>query len=75
VLDSVISAYYTTTGRDVGVDLTSECPEALYDILGNARSGSWDMGALQFNGDKWLRSSNGRRIFSSDGKAIIMADE
>ena len=25
--------------------------------------------------NKWLRSSNGRRIFSSDGKAIIMADE
>ena len=75
VLDSVVSAYYTTTGRDVGVDLTSECPEALYDILGNSRSGSWDMGALQFNGDKWLRSSNGRRIFSSDGKSIIMADE
>ena len=27
------------------------------------------------NGGKWLRSSNGRRIFSSDGKSIIMADE
>ena len=27
------------------------------------------------NRGKWLRSSNGRRIFLSDGKSIIMADE
>ena len=70
-----ISDYVTTTGRDLGVDLSVEYPFLATDILGNARTGSWDMGALQFNGDKWLRSSNGRRIFSSDGKAIIMADE
>ena len=74
---TTISDYSVTSGdaRDGGIDISAEYPFLATDILGNARSGSWDMGALQFNGDSWLRSSNGRRIFSSDGKAIIMADE
>lgn len=49
------SDYYTTTGRDLGVDLSAEYPELLeiipdlaYDILGNLRTGAWDMGALEY---------------------------
>ena len=47
--------YYTTTGRDIGVDITESNPEfaamfpdIAYDILGNPRTGAWDMGALEF---------------------------
>lgn len=42
--------YYTETGRDAGVDLSAEYPFLQYDILGNPRSGTWDMGALEFQG-------------------------
>ena len=44
--------YYTTTGRDAGVDLSSEYPFLTTDILGNPRSGSWDIGALEFQGSQ-----------------------
>ena len=37
--------YFTVTGRDSGVDLSSYFTT---DILGNERSGAWDIGALQF---------------------------
>ncbi|OGU68473.1 MAG: hypothetical protein A2W30_00600 [Ignavibacteria bacterium RBG_16_36_9] len=42
--------YYTTTGRDAGTDLSAQFPFLQYDILGNERTGSWDMGALEFVG-------------------------
>jgi len=48
-------SYYTETGRDLGVNLSSAYPDLLtkfpdlaYDILGNPRSGSWDIGALEY---------------------------
>lgn len=40
--------YYTTAGRDMGVDLSAEYPFLAYDILGNPRTGAWDIGALEF---------------------------
>ena len=40
--------YYTETGRDLGTDLSVEYPFLANDILGNPRSGAWDMGALEF---------------------------
>ena len=45
------SDYYTTTGRDSGVDLSAEYPFLATDILGNPRSGTWDMGSLEWQGD------------------------
>ena len=48
--DSIITSYYTTFGRDAGVDLSSEIPA--YDILGNPRTGNWDAGALEFVGSQ-----------------------
>jgi len=49
--------YLTVTGRDIGVDMTTAHPELFakfpdigYDILGNPRSGTWDMGALEYQG-------------------------
>ncbi|HSW55021.1 MAG TPA: hypothetical protein VLH59_08020 [Ignavibacteriaceae bacterium] len=42
--------YYTETGRDAGVDLSTEFPFLKYDILGNERIGNWDLGALEFGG-------------------------
>lgn len=46
--------YSTTTGRDAGIDLTSEYPFLSTDILGNPRgvNGAWDMGALEFTGSQ-----------------------
>jgi len=43
--------YYTTSGRNAGVNLWNEFPLLRTDALGNARpeSGSWDIGALQYN--------------------------
>ncbi|MBK9097337.1 MAG: hypothetical protein IPM14_04280 [bacterium] len=40
--------YYTTAGRDMGVDLSTEYPFLAYDILGNPRTGAWDIGALEY---------------------------
>lgn len=40
--------YYTATGRDAGVDLSSTYPFLATDILGHPRSGSWDLGALEY---------------------------
>lgn len=52
-----INDYYTTTGRDLGVDLSidnpdlvAKFPDIAYDILGNPRTGAWDMGALEYQG-------------------------
>lgn len=49
--------YYTTTGRDIGVNIlesnpefAAKFPDIAYDILGNPRTGTWDMGALEFQG-------------------------
>lgn len=44
--------YYTTTGRDGGEDLSEYnwLPEFTNDILGNPRSGTWDIGALEYQG-------------------------
>lgn len=42
------SDYYTTTGRDLGFDLSNEYPFLQYDILGNPRTGAWDMGSLEY---------------------------
>lgn len=44
--------YYTVTGRDAGVNLSTEYPFLKYDILGNERIGQWDMGALEFGGSQ-----------------------
>ena len=50
-----ITDYYTETGRDIGVDITvsnpefaGKFPDIAYDILGNPRSGTWDIGALEY---------------------------
>lgn len=55
--DTVITSYYTETGRGMGVnlaaeypDLVAEYPALLYDILGNPRGDNWDIGALQWTG-------------------------
>ena len=49
------TAYLTATGRDIGDDLTVECPECTTDFNGNPRTGSWDMGAIQFQGvTSWI---------------------
>ena len=45
-----IADYYSTTGRDRGVDLSAEYPFLATDILGNPRSGTWDCGALEYQG-------------------------
>jgi len=50
--DTNATGYYTSTGRDLGVDLSSEYPFLKYDILGNERTGNWDMGALEFQGSQ-----------------------
>lgn len=42
------TGYYTTTGRDAGIDLSGTYPFLQYDILGNERTGTWDLGALEF---------------------------
>ncbi len=49
--------YRTLTGVGQGADLSVEYPELLaehpdiaYDILGNPRGSSWDIGAVQYNG-------------------------
>lgn len=45
-----IEDYYTETGRGQGANLSNDYPFLSYDILGNPRTGVWDMGALQFQG-------------------------
>jgi len=52
---SNITDYYTETGRDLGANIAEEYPHLLelfpdiaYDILGNPRTGSWDLGALEY---------------------------
>lgn len=42
--------YYTTTGRDSAVDLSATYPFLATDILGNPRTGAWDIGALEYQG-------------------------
>ena len=44
--------YYTETGRDAGVDLSNQFPFLAYDILGNPRTGAWDLGALEYTGSQ-----------------------
>ena len=46
--DTLAASYYTNVGIDAGVDLTSEYPFLAYDILGNARDGTPDLGALEY---------------------------
>jgi len=53
--DTNAVSYLTSSGRDIGLDLTawqdslpSGAPSLLYDILGNPRTGSWDIGALEY---------------------------
>lgn len=55
--------YYTETGRDEGVDLSAEFPFLRYDILGNERTGSWDMGALEFGGSQSSNINLRSKIF------------
>lgn len=43
-----IADYYSTTGRDLGVDLSATYPFLSTDILGNPRTGTWDVGALEY---------------------------
>ena len=50
-----ITDYYTETGRNIGVNIVESNPEfaamfpdIAYDILGNPRSGNWDMGSLEY---------------------------
>jgi hypothetical protein len=50
--DTSRTDYYTTTGRDLGDNISAECPECAYDALGNPRTGSWDMGALEYQGNQ-----------------------
>jgi hypothetical protein len=42
--------YYTTVGRDSAIDLSATYPFLQYDILGNERTGSIDIGALEYQG-------------------------
>jgi hypothetical protein len=55
--------YYTTTGRDLGADLSAEFPFLQYDILGNPRTGSWDMGALEYQGSQTSNINVKSKIF------------
>lgn len=48
--DTNKASYYTTSGRNLGEDLTATFPFLSTDALGNARSGSWDIGALEYQG-------------------------
>ena len=47
--DSLATGYRTLTGRGLGVDLSAEYPFLRYDINGNDRGSSWDIGAIQYN--------------------------
>ena len=49
-----ITDYVTTTGRDLGIDLSAEFPFLATDILGNPRTGSWDVGAIEYQGGGML---------------------
>ena len=44
--DTNAVSYYTTSGRDLGTDLSTYFT---VDILGNPRSGTWDIGALEYD--------------------------
>lgn len=46
--DTLATGYYTETGRDLGTDLSSDYPFLSTDILGNPRTGAWDIGALEY---------------------------
>ena len=88
---TTVTAYYTTTGRDSGIDLStdagvylanlvSEYPALNYDILGNPRgtNGSWDIGALEYQGEAeptpsargWAKGSNDKVWRDSTGKKM-----
>ncbi len=41
-------SYYTTAGRDSAIDLSATYPFLSTDALGNSRSGTWDIGALEY---------------------------
>ena len=61
--DTLATGYYTETGRDMGTDLVSEYPFLQYDILGNPRTGAWDMGALEYQGSQSSNISVKSKIF------------
>ena len=48
--DSLATGYRTLTGMGLGEDLSTEYPFLRYDILGNDRGSSWDIGAVQYVG-------------------------
>jgi len=50
-----IADYYSTTGRDQGVDLSATYPFLATDILGNPRTGTWDIGALEYQSSGVIR--------------------
>lgn len=71
--------YYTETGRDLGINLETEYPDLivrfpdlLYDAVGNLRSGTWDIGALEYRPPlrKWvgLGHSVMERLWDYGGK-------
>jgi hypothetical protein len=75
--DTLITGYYTTTGRDAGIDLSADYPFLATDILGNPRTGTWDIGALEYptiQHNRWvgLGHSVMRRYFDYEGE--ISAD-
>lgn len=71
--DTLATGYYTVTGRDSGVDLSvsnpdlvAKFPDIAYDILGNPRTGAWDIGALEyrkFRSGIFLHHSTGENIW------------
>jgi len=75
--DTLITGYYTETGRDMGTDLSAEFPFLQYDAAGNLRTGTWDIGALEYptiQHNRWvgLGHSVMRRYFDYEGE--ISAD-
>jgi len=46
-------SYYTTAGRDSAIDLSATYPFLSTDALGNSRSGTWDIGALEYQDGAW----------------------
>lgn len=73
--------YYTATGRDAGVDLSAQYPFLATDILGNSRSGSWDLGALEYHEPKtfrramFLHRSVGGNVLGPNGSNTSVAQE
>lgn len=58
-------SYYTTSGRDAGENLWDEYPFLRNDAVGNARpeSGTWDIGALEYQGTQSNNISVKGKIF------------